>query len=241
MRVWTAVSLCARQRGEALAPRHACLACVEALSLSGAALVLASDLDTMEPVYVTGPEVGRLTDLQLTLGEGPGVEAAASGVPVVVDDVAAPWSARRWPVFAREAARRGAGGVYSVPLALGALRVGVLDLYRQVPGQLDTAELMDAVVYADTALLLVLDARGGIVSPLDLDDHRPALWHAEVHQAAGIVSVQLGVPVLDALVRLRAHAYRHEQQLTDVARAVVERRLRFRGAGNGFHPNGDGS
>lgn len=232
------MSLCARQRGESLAPRHACLACVEELSLSGAALVLASDLQTMEPAYVTGADAGRLTDLQLTLGEGPGVEATASGVLVAVDDLAARGSAERWPVFAPEAARRGARGMYSVPLALGALKVGVLDLYRHAPGELDTEELMDAVVYADTALLLVLDDRGGIVTPPDADDHRPALWHAEVHQAAGIVSVQLGVPVLDALVRLRAHAYRHERRLTDVARAVVERRLRFRGGGTGFRRGG---
>ena len=45
-----------------------------------------------------------------------------------------------------------------------------------------------------------------------------------------MVSVQLATSALDALVRLRAYAYNHDQQLTDVAHAVVERRLRF-------HPN----
>jgi len=50
---------------------------------------------------------------------------------------------------------------------------------------------------------------------------------AEVHQAAGMISVQLGVAVEEALVRLRAHAYVQERRLVDVARDVVERRLRF--------------
>lgn len=64
------------------------------------------------------------------------------------------------------------------------------------------------------------------------DGQGPTLWHAEVHQAAGMISVQLGVAVLDALVRLRAYAFSHDQAITTVARAVMERRLRFR-------PDGD--
>ncbi|GAB2999194.1 GAF domain-containing protein [Amycolatopsis acidiphila] len=230
------MSLRARRRDEALAPSHACLACVEALALNGAGLIVASGVGTMEPTYVTGPGVDGLTELQLTLGEGPGVEAVESGRPVVAGDLAAPEGARRWPVFAAEAVQRGMRSMYSVPLALGALRVGVLDLYRAEPGEPDTEELLDAVVYADTALLLVLDDRGGIATPPGIDDQRPALWNAEVHQAAGMVSVQLGVPVLDALVRLRAHAYRQDRPLTDVARAVVERRLRLPDNGKGFRP-----
>jgi hypothetical protein len=212
---------------------------MEALSLSGAGLVLASSLGTMEPTYVTGPGVGGLTELQLSLGEGPGVEAVESGRPVVAGDLAAPEGAHRWPVFAAEAVQRGMRSMYSVPLALGALRVGVLDLYRAEPGEPDIEELLDAVVYADTALLLVLDDRSGIVTPPGIDEQRPALWHAEVHQAAGMVSVQLGVPVLDALVRLRAYAYRHELPLTEVARAVVERRLRLTEGRNGSRPRAD--
>lgn len=227
MRVWATVSHRAQRRDEALAPCHACLACMEAFSLAGAGLLLASRAGTMEPAYVTGPGVGGLTELQLSLGEGPGLDALESGAPVVAGDLAAGDGASRWPTFAAEAVRRGMRGIYSVPLALGALRVGVLDLYRAEPGEPDTEELLDAVVYADTALLLVLDDRSGIATPPGIDGQRPTLWHAEVHQAAGMVSVQLGVPVLDALVRLRAHAYRNDLSLTEVARLVVERRLRL--------------
>ncbi|SFI66936.1 hypothetical protein SAMN05421835_101394 [Amycolatopsis sacchari] len=47
-----------------------------------------------------------------------------------------------------------------------------------------------------------------------------------------MVAVQLGIPVLDALVRLRVHAYRRGQPLAEVARAVVDRRLRLPGNGS---------
>jgi hypothetical protein len=42
-----------------------------------------------------------------------------------------------------------------------------------------------------------------------------------------MVSVQLGVPVSEALARLRAWAFAHDQRLEVVARDVVVRRLRF--------------
>ena len=106
----------------------------------------------------------------------------------------------------------------------------VLDLYNDTPGYLSQDKLVDALVYADTALLLVLDARSGIATPVDgehFDDSGPVLWHAQVHQAAGMISAQLGVSALEALVRLREYAYAHNKRLTDVARSVVERRLRF--------------
>jgi hypothetical protein len=217
----------------ALAPEHACLACVEAVGANGAGLLLASGLGVLEPVFTTDVRAGEVEDLQAAMCEGPGVDALGSGRPTVVADLAAPSSAQRWPKFAPQAAWRGMRAMYSLPLALGAIQVGVLDLYCDPGGELSPDELMDALVYADTALLLVLDSRSGITTPYDGGDSSkteagvPALWHAEVHQAAGMVSVQLGTSVLDALVRLRGYGHRSKQRLTEVARAVVERRLSF--------------
>ena len=48
-----------------------------------------------------------------------------------------------------------------------------------------------------------------------------------VHQASGMVSVQLKVSVGEALVRLRGHAFGNERHLVEVARDVVHRRFRF--------------
>lgn len=48
-----------------------------------------------------------------------------------------------------------------------------------------------------------------------------------VHQAAGMVAAQLDTSVADALIRLRAYAFGNDLPLTDVARDVVARRLRF--------------
>jgi hypothetical protein len=58
--------------------------------------------------------------------------------------------------------------------------------------------------------------------PPDLAQHR-----AEIDQATGMVSEQLGVAVAEAFVRLRAYAYVQDRRLSDVARDIVARRLRL--------------
>ena len=186
--------------------------------------------NSLDPVYVTDRVVGEVERLQATLGQGPGTDALESGRPILVGDLDAPMSVHRWPMFASEVGRLGMRGMYSLPLALGALGVGVLDLYSDRPAHLGQEQLMDALIYADTALLLLLDAQSGIdTSPQaeHSNDLGPVLWHAQVHKSAEIISGQLGLSALDALVRLRAYAYARDKRLTDVARYVVEGRLRF--------------
>jgi hypothetical protein len=52
-------------------------------------------------------------------------------------------------------------------------------------------------------------------------------FHYVVHQASGMVAAQLEVSVAQALIRLRAYAFGNDRPLTEVAKDVVARRLRF--------------
>jgi AmiR/NasT family two-component response regulator len=52
-------------------------------------------------------------------------------------------------------------------------------------------------------------------------------FHHVVHNAAGMVSVQEGISVTEALIRLRAYAFSSDRLLADVAQDVVARRLRL--------------
>src|SRR5581483_7452688 len=54
-----------------------------------------------------------------------------------------------------------------------------------------------------------------------------------VHQASGMVAVQLGVGVGEALICLRAYAFANDRPVTEVAEDVVGRRLRFDEGGRG--------
>jgi hypothetical protein len=52
-------------------------------------------------------------------------------------------------------------------------------------------------------------------------------FHFAVHNAAGMISAQLGISVTEALIRLRAFAFGNDRLLADVARDVIARTLRL--------------
>jgi hypothetical protein len=175
----------------------------------------------------------RLAELQLTLGEGPALDASASGGPSLASDLGDGERERRWPAFGPAARQAGAGAVFAFPLRIGAIRAGVLGLYRARPGQLSESQLGDALICADTATVLLLDAQllaagGAAVSGPGGQPEDLALHRAEIDQATGMLTEQLGTGIADAFVRLRAYAYANDRRLADVARDIVARRLRLR-------------
>lgn len=179
-----------------------------------------------------------LEDAQFTLGEGPVREAEQGAVPVLVPDVA--HLAVRWPAFAEAALGLGVGAVFAFPLRIGAISVGVLTAYRALPGPLEPGQLADALALAAAVTGLLLRAAptgavsgsaapGGGASRATVGREHPATYRAEVHQATGMVSVQLGISLAEALLLLRAHAFGTEHTIGQVAADVVARRLRFGG------------
>ncbi|MEU3274293.1 GAF and ANTAR domain-containing protein [Saccharomonospora sp. NPDC006951] len=207
---------------------------METLSARGAGLALAGTVGIFEPIWGSGSPADEIEELQATVGEGPGCDVLSLRQPVFAPDLGSRRSVSKWPVFAPAAARYGTNAMFSFPVGVGAAQVGVLNVYRATTGELSARELNDAYALADLALLLVLDHRGGISVGSGIGgDGDAVLRNVEVHQAAGMVSVQLGIPVVDALLRLRAHAFADNVRLTDLARAVVQRKLRF--GRNGEH------
>jgi hypothetical protein len=110
-----------------------------------------------ETVYACDPTAAELEALTLTLGEGPGVDAVTGG-PVLAGDLTSAQCATRWPAFAPAAVDAGATAVFALPLQVGGIRLGVMDLYRTRPGPLHHDELADALLLADIACALLLES-----------------------------------------------------------------------------------
>jgi hypothetical protein len=156
-----------------------------------------------EPVYATGPKSQNLEELSVHAGEGPGVEALRTGRPVLAPDLSSGLAEHRWPAFAPAAVQCAARAIFAVPVIAGAIRLGVLDVYRRGPGPPSDAELTDALIFADAVLVLAIDERGGVTTGLkELIEVGFAEHRAHVQQAAGMVAAQLGVDIADALARL---------------------------------------
>lgn len=203
-----------------------------ALGMDGLAVSLVTAGDAIELLWCSDRTTRHFEDLQLTLGEGPGLDAARTGALVWVPDLAAVRPAR-WPALAMEAPDLAARAVFCFPLGIGAIRVGVLTGVRRTPGPMTAQQGDDALVLAQA-----LTARC-----LGSDDQRlgapQALQYAVVHQATGMVSVQLSVPLPQALLRLRAHAYSSGRSITDICKDVVDRRLRLGHSRNGAAPGAE--
>jgi hypothetical protein len=220
--------------GGAISAGSVCAACVPALGLDGAALWLAKDVSRRLLIHATDKISGVLHEAQFTLGEGPCVQAWTERVMVLTPDLAADDAAVRWPMFVPEALLAGAGAVFAFPLQVGAIRVGVLDLYRKRPGPLTPAQLADALAFASAALTLLLrQARSDTDQTSSVEQTLPpdglSGGQVEVYQATGMVAGQLNAGLEEALLRLRAYAFAHAMSITETARLVVDRRLRFGG------------
>jgi hypothetical protein len=226
VRLWSLVV--ERAGGGPVSVEHVCAAAISAAGVDRAAVAVALSASPRETMYASDPVAAEVEELALTLGEGPGVDALTGG-PALVADLAAADCLARWPVFAPAALQAGVRALFALPLQVGGIRLGVLDLYRAAPGELDREQLADALVLADTACALLLDAAPRRDQPCpDGAWPEPAgSPHPEVHQATGMITGQLGVNLAVALVRLRAYSYAHDRRLRDVAADVVARRLRF--------------
>lgn len=204
-----------------------CGAAVVLLSLRGGGISLMVDGELRGTGGVSGLGVEPVQELQFELGEGPSVDAWTSMEPVLEPDLASP-DVSRWPAFCSLAVEAGALAVFAFPLHLGAIRIGVLLLYRDRVGELDSDELAYGLVLADSATWVILGLQSGAPSDAlhELLAAEPAHW-AEVHQATGVVAVQLGVGLDEAFVRLRAHAFSVGRPLREIAGEVVAHRLRL--------------
>lgn len=214
----------ARQDASAPAARL-CSACVEVLHVSGAGVTLMSGMNS-GPVCSSSDQMSIAEDLQFTLGEGPCQDAFRSGEPVLEPQLEA--RTRRWPNFSPPVLDLGIRSVFAFPLAVGTSRIGVLTLYNDAVGTLTDEQAADSLVVADVIAQTMLAIQTKSEPNRLADELTDASAHrAEVHEASGMVAIQLGVGVTDALARIRAHAFAAGQTVVAVADDIVSRRLRL--------------
>jgi hypothetical protein len=207
--------------------KRLCEVCAEVTEMSGAGIMLMSGESPGGSLCSSNAVSVLIEELQFSLGEGPSIDAHHQDRPISEPDLVDPRTPR-WLAFGPPALEAGVRAVFGFPLQVGSVRFGVLNLYRDRPGPLSDHQHADALVMADIAglAILMLQANappGRLAAELEVGSN----FHYVVHQATGMVSAQLGVSVGEALVRLRAYAFASDRHLTDVARDVVNRELRF--------------
>ncbi|WP_280267504.1 ANTAR domain-containing protein [Nocardia wallacei] len=208
-----------------------CDACVRVLPVAQAAITLAMPGGRWEVLGAAGDTAARFADAQAATGEGPGPDAHAAGASVRVRDFAEMIAAGRWPLLAQWNRFTVTSPLCSLPLRVGAIRVGFLDLLGADRVVRDVEAYSDATQVATVITTILL------TTPVDdavgFTDRELGPWWEqslaarEIHQATGMIAVQLDCSAAVAYSRLVGYAFSTERTLADVAADVVARRLRF--------------
>ena len=204
-----------------------CAAAAQDLAASGTAISMMTTDGKNAVGAASDATSERLDELQFMLGEGPSQEAFDTRRPVLITDITTVMT--RWPIYAPALHDDHVEAVFAFPLQIGAVRLGVLAVFRDHTGALTSGQLVDALAFADVAINAVLDQHEQADAPdgsTGLDE--AVNDRAGLFQAQGVVMVQLGVGIRESAARIRAHAYAHDRRLGDVARDVVTHELIFK-------------
>ena len=200
--------------------------------IDAAAISLVFDGATSGTLGSSGEPARIYDELQFTLGEGPCLDSITFKGPILVADLADPDDAR-WPIYGPAMLSHRIRGVFAMPVLVAGEHIGALDFFRAQPGDLGEDNLAGAIAAAELAGVPLLDLMNDDLQAAVNDPgsnawpELHALSRAEVSQATGMLVAQLGVEPAEALVRLRAHAYATGLSSTDVARDILDRRLRL--------------
>ena len=181
------------------------------LEVLGAAINLTSGRGSAGVMAASDERCRRIDELQFSAGEGPSYDAVLLSRPVLTPDLAA--DAGQWPGYASTAIEAGVAGVFAFPLQVGALCLGVLDVYAARPGSLSDEHIAATLKCARRAIQILLDGAPGLGDEID---HR-----AEIYQAQGMVMAARGIDAVEALARMRAQAFAHEQPLYALALLIL--------------------
>lgn len=130
--------------------------------------------------------------------------------------------AGHWVGYAPSAISLGVAGVFVVPLHVGAVRLGVFELYFDRVRRMGYEGQAMLVAFAMLGTEMLLAAPAATPGQSLGTRLNVALDHqAEVHQAQGMVMIDLGVDLAEALVRMRAHAFGLGLPLIEVARQII--------------------
>lgn len=157
---------------------------------------------------------------QLQAGEGPCLDAYASGTAVVTDDVT---SDDRWPALAQIVRPGAVRSVLAVPIREEGSITGAVNIYSGRAGTFGGAGRRIAeLAAASVASVLQTVAERESVQNLAENLERALTSRSVIDQAKGMVMASLGVNADDAFARLVNLSSRMNVKVRDLAALIVE-------------------
>jgi transcriptional regulator with GAF, ATPase, and Fis domain len=198
--------------------------CARLLDVGAAGLLLSDERDVLHVMAASSEDVAHVEALQVQRAEGPCLDCFRDGRAVSAPDLHEELD--RWPQFVPTAVAAGFASVHAVPMRLRDTVLGALGLFGTAPGALDLADLRLAQGMADVASIALVQDRAAADQQVVNEQLRVALTSRVVlEQAKGVLSHTAEVDMVTAFRMLRQYARDHNLRLSELARAVVDRRL----------------
>lgn len=197
------------------------------LPISGALVSIVGREGHRSTVAATDPVAARWDELELELGCGPLRDATIRSALQSVDDVR---TSKVNPVLGSHLEQLGVRALVAIPLRLGSATVGVAGLHWARPGGLTADTMRIAIGLARAVTVPAVRQALRLATQNESEDPAdsgPGL-RREVHQATGILSVQLDTSITEAFARLRAYSIATGRSITAVSRDIVDGTIGFR-------------
>ena len=198
---------------------------VQLLDADAAGLIIADQRGQLQVVASTSQEARVLEVFQVQNDEGgPCIECYRTGSQVVNLDVEQVGD--RWPRFRQACVTAGFRSSHALPMRLREQTIGALNLYCADRSILSEDDVALGQAMADIATIGLLQERVIRQQEVLSEQLQNALnSRVLIEQAKGALAEREGIDVDKAFVRLRDHARRTHQPLTQVAKAVLDNRV----------------
>lgn len=195
-----------------------CRSVADLLGVTDATFALIGGPDRRFTLCASSDNARKLDQWQFTLEQGPCLDAAAQGE--TSEATTTPTDESPWPLLAEKATELGYQAIAGIPLSIADRPYGAMNIQHTSPLQSDVLDY--AADVCQTLSQPIMDRLAEQAPTLtDLGDY------TTVHQAVGVVSVQMGIPIADALAVIRARSWTEGRLLVDVANDVIQREIEF--------------
>lgn len=205
-------------------PQRICIAGSQLLAADSMSIALVVDGD-YEPLSSSDDVARTMDEIQFSIGDGPSFSTQGGTDPILVEDLSHHDAVRQWPLFCDSAQTHHIAGLFCFPLRIGAANLGVMSAYRRSAATFTPTQFSYGLVLSSFAAAETVRSMAG-------DPHRdprvqdPIAYDQSVVQfAAGMISERLNTSIVDALVRIRAHAFASDTTVIEVARLIASGRL----------------
>jgi GAF domain-containing protein len=199
--------------------RRVMVASLELFGATGAGIMMVDEDSALSAVAATDEPARLLEVRQQDLSIGPCIDALILNRVVSTDDLAAD---PRWPALVPEVSDAGVRAILGVPIGVGGLPVGSLNVYRDQPDSWDQSSNAALMAYA-SVIEGVLESALAMREREQLTDQlqRALDNRVLIERAVGVMMAQRRVDAVAAFGELRSVARGSGRRVAEVAAEVL--------------------